>query len=787
MIGEALSHYRLLRKLGGGGMGVVYEAEDLRLRRHVAVKLLPDALARSPEALQRLLREARAASALDHPNICVIHEIAEDAGRSFIVMELLDGQTLGHAIGGKAMEIDRLLEIGSQIADGLVAAHAHGIVHRDIKPANIFLTSRGPVKLLDFGLAKRSAEPASVDSGQPTLSREEQLTHAGVTVGTVLYMSPEQARGRHVDARSDLFSFGAVLYEMATGTSPFAGGTPGEILEAIFTRTPVAPARLNPRVPVELDRIVAKALDKEPSLRYQSAADMRTDLERLRRRTEPGAPSATGRRPAARLAGGAVLALTLAALLWRAHETKRAAPEPAVAATASPSSIAVLPFLNMSGDKEQEYFADGLTEELLNALARNPGLRVTGRTSSFQFKGRNEDLRLIGQKLNVATLLEGSVRKVGNRVRITTQLVSAADGFHLWSESYDRELKDIFAVQDEISRSIATALQVELLHTPAATARRGKVDVEAYNLYLLGRHFASLATRAGREKAIGYYEAALGQDPDFALPWVGLSSVHLNQAYNGEASIDEGHRKARLEVGKAIELDPGLADAHALLGEARILEWDWKGAEESLAHALELGPGNAAVLWRAALLARVLGRFQQAMTLVRKAAEIDPLSGDTQYLLGWSALVVGRLDEAEGAFRKQRALCPEQEGVALCLGLVALARSRPQAALEEILRERSPLWRRFGLALAYEALGRREEADAALAEMIEKDHAVMAWQIAEVYGARGEADKAFEWIERACDQRDSGVAWGLKADTYFANLRSDPRYEALLERIGLPR
>ncbi|HJS57709.1 MAG TPA: protein kinase, partial [Vicinamibacteria bacterium] len=668
MIGETLSHYRILKKLGAGGMGVVYEAEDTSLKRHVALKLLPDVLASDVHARDRFQREARAASALNHPNICVIYEIGEDKGRSFIAMELMEGQTLEYVVGGRPMEIERVLELGVQIVDALEAAHAKGIVHRDIKPANISVTDRGQAKVLDFGLAKQVASQARADWNYGTHSQALNLTHAGTLIGTVAYMSPEQAKGRELDARTDLFSFGAVLYVMATGKQAFPGNTMGEMLEAIFAWEPVAPARLNPKVPAELERVITRALEKDREQRYQSAAEMRTDLERLRH--DPTAALGPARR--IRLAAWIGLATTLLALtagvaLWRDRPTWNAA-SPAQAEPTSLRSIAVLPFVDMSPGKDQEYFADGLAEELLNALARIPELRVIGRTSSFQFKGKTEDLRVIGQKLNVATLLEGSVRKAGSRVRITAQLVNASDGFHLWSGTYDRELDDIFAVQDEVSRSVASALKVTLLSRD--TARSRSTSAAAFNLYLQGKYFADLATREGLVKAFSYYQQALELDPRYGPAAVGLAKTYMRQAELGHVASNEGYESARREIERAMQLDPNLAEAHAALGQVKAdYDWDWTGADAVLNRALQLDPGNPEVLRQAADIARTLGRFDEAMRLLREAVGLDPLDKHAQSRLGWTAVCAGHFDEAEAVIRKLLELNPDHPGghVSLCV------------------------------------------------------------------------------------------------------------------------
>jgi len=808
LIGETVSHYRILRKLGSGGMGVVYEAEDLTLRRHVGLKFLPDQLSEDPKALARFQLEARSASALNHPNICTIHDFGRHGKRHFIVMEFLKGETLRDLIGGKPMEIDQVLDLGIQVADALDAAHAEGIIHRDIKPGNIFITDRSQAKLLDFGLVKQPAKwpgtPAS--AGPATLSMPEQLTEIGSTLGTVAYMSPEQARGRDVDARADLFSLGAVLYEMTTGTMAFQGGSAGEVLEAIFTRKPIPVTQLNPKVPAPLGRIIEKALEKDRILRYHSAAEMLSDLRRLKR--EPailesvGRPSmpATEISPAAApagakgrptrlylIVGAAVVLLALATGLWLNYRSKNAKTKPISATQPSAApSIAVLPFADMSANRDQEYFSDGLAEELLNSLAKIPGLHVTARTSAFQFKGKSEDLRVIGQKLNVANVLEGSVRKEGKRVRITAQLINTSDGFHLWSETYERQLDDIFAVQADIARSVAGALKVALLGKTAAAPASQTKDAEAYNAYLQGRYFFGRRSKEDLERAISYFTSAIERDSDYAAAWVGLAEVHQRQADNGYLPVDEGYRRARQETERALALDENLAIAHAEMGWIkRAHDWDWEGAVADYQRALTLDPGNTTALRGAAVLAFTLGRLDEAIELDNRALRLDPLYVAAYNNLGFQSYYAGRLDEAASALKKALELNPNFPVTRILLGRIYLAQSKLDQALSEMERETDPVWRLYGLCLAYQAVGRRKEADGALATFIKDYGETMAFQIAEVFAYRGEIDRTFEWLEHAYKLRDGGMA-DIKNDPLLKNLERDPRYTALLKKMHLP-
>jgi TolB-like protein/tetratricopeptide (TPR) repeat protein len=695
-------------------------------------------------------------------------------------MERMQGKTLKYFVEGKGMPIDTVLKLGEQITDALDTAHRAGIVHRDLKPANIFVTDRGEAKILDFGLARiQSIDPAA---DGPTIT-SDQLTSPGSMMGTVAYMAPEQVRGELVDARGDLFSLGVVLYEMATGHRPFSGPTPAMISDAILHRDVPPPSESNPSVPPALDLIICGALEKDVALRVQSAAELRSALRRLMR-DQGSHSSAAGVAPvrpkrrgllAAMTAGVVVAGLAAAWLL----STGPASPP------VEKVSIAVLPFADLSQAQDQEYFSDGLSDELIGVLARNARLRVIGRTSSFQFKGKNEDLREIGGKLGVDHLLEGSVRREGDRLRITAQLVRTSDAANIWAQTYNRAIGDVLEVHDDIAGAVAQAMNVTLLGG-LPVPRRAPVNVESYNLLLEGNYFRERRTRDGYEKAVAAYTRAIAADSAFASAWAGLAFVYALQAANGIIPAESGSKQARTAVQRALALDPKHPEAHSAMVYIQTgFDWDWVGADATVQRLLTLEPGSVDALFSAALSARTLGRFDEAIRYYEQAIVQDPLSPGLRNNLGLALYYAGRLSEAEAQFRKLLEMLPGFGGANCQLGKALLAHGEAEAAFATIAEESSEVWRSICLPLAYHALGRSAESDLALRELTNKFAGDWAFQIAEVYAFRGEIDQAFKWLERAYIQRDSGFS-EIKGDPLLKNLEKDPRHRTWLEKLKLP-
>jgi eukaryotic-like serine/threonine-protein kinase len=755
MLGSTVTHYRILRELGRGGMGEVYEAEDMSLRRHVALKFLTQELAHKPEAIERFQREARMASALNHPHICTVHEIGESQGQYFIVTELLQGQNLQHMLAHGPIDADRVYEFALQIADGLAAAHARGIVHRDLKPSNIFITDESQVKLLDFGLAKPAASGLS-DPADAATTSEGDLTRPGRLVGTLSYMSPEQLRGTRLSTASDVFSFGIVLCEMLTGIHPFAKATAFETASSILSDVFPAINGSVPPVPQPWLAIACKMLSKNESERYRNAQEVRADL--LKMRSDPRG-------------------MTLAA-----ERARR---------TASPS-IAVLPFRNMSRDLDNEYFSDGLTEELINLLTNMGALRVAARSSSFRFRGKELDIREFGRELAVSSILEGSVQRSGNRIRITVQLVDVADGFQLWSGKYDRELSDVFALQDEIAQAVVASLETALNRKPATPPVRRRISPEAYDLYLKGRFLWNKRTAQDIRKGIEYFRKAIALDNAFAGALAGIADSHMALAIYGVEAPEVVIPLAKESAHKALEIDPKLAEARTSLACAEaVYNWNWESAERHFQQAIKSSPRYAtAHHWYATSCLLPFARFEESRRELQLARELEPLSLVISATWGLQLFLERRYD---GAIKEFLKIITLDHNFGMSHFFLGQAYSE-QGMFSEAIRESEASADLNGhspesvaiLGCAYARAGQPEKATKILKDLRQMAHSVYVSPVlyAQLVLALGEKKEALDYLDQARCVRATDLVW-LKVLPAFDDLRGEPRFSQLCKQIGL--
>jgi serine/threonine protein kinase/Tfp pilus assembly protein PilF len=734
------SRYQIIEELGRGGMGSVYKVLDNELKEFAALKLLKPEIAADEKTIERFRNELKLARKISHKNVCRMYHLSKRENTYYITMEYVAGEdlkSLMRKIG--QLPVAKAISIIKQVCEGLAEAHKLGIVHRDLKPQNIMIDKEGNALIMDFGIAR-------------SLSTKD-ITVEGVMIGTPEYMSPEQVEGRKTDQRSDIYSLGVVFYEMVTGTVPFEGETTLSIAMKHKNETPINPREFNALVSEDLSQLILRCMEKDKERRFQEANELLSELNKM------GIESPEIKKPS---------------------ETKWK------------SSIAVLPFTDLSPQKDQEYFCDGLSEELINALTKIKDLRVVARTSAFSFKGEKVDVREIGKKLDVEAVLEGSVRKSGNRLRITSQLINVADGYHLWSEKYDRDMEDIFTIQDEVTLAIVDTLKVELLGAEKIELiKRHTEDIEAYNLNLKGRHYVKRFTKEGLQKGLESFQQAIAKDPKYASPYIGIATYYINLGFWNFVPPKQAFPKAKEAAEKALEIDDSLGEAHSALGfEKMLYEWDWDGAERDHKRALELNPSNASSRISYAHYLWILGRFEEALEESTRAQELNPLSRNVPQTKATILMTMRQYDRAIAEYKALLEISPDYYTARFWLAFPYAFKGMHDeaiAAIEEAMavsgRAAPLMWTAKGFI--YSITGKKDEAKKTLDQMLEqsKKSYIAPWMIAAVYIGLGERDKAFEWIEKAFEERDHWLIY-FKVSPIVDNLRSDPRFPTILKRMG---
>jgi eukaryotic-like serine/threonine-protein kinase len=829
-VNSTLSHYVIIKKLGAGGMGEVYLARDTKLERSVAIKLLPARYTEDADRVRRFVQEAKAASALNHPNIIVIHEIGELDRLHFIVTEFVEGRTLRQQISG-LQKLPTVLDIVIQVAGALSAAHAAGIVHRDVKPENIMLRSDGYVKVLDFGLAKLTEPtPSTLDTEAPTIARVD--TETGTVMGTARYMSPEQARGLKVDARSDVFSLGVVLYEIVAGQPPFAGETNADVIASILGKDPLPLSRFVSEVPAALERIIAKALRKDFEERYQTIKDLLIDLKDLKQEIEFSAKLARSThslpdRPDV-VASGALVENQVTPMpaqdtAWMTpHRTTSSAEYligeikrhkvvsiftlvvlTAVIATLTYfssvrsggpiDSLAVLPFVNVGADPNTEYLSDGITDSLINVLSRLPKLKVMSRNSVFRYKEDQADAQKAGRTLGVRAVLTGKVAQRGQDLIVTAELVDVRDNSHLWGEQYNRKLSDLIQVQGELSRDISENLRLRLSgEDKQQLTKRGTESAEAYELYLKGRYYLNSLTAEGRRNSVDYFQRAIAKDPRYGPAYAGLAEYYALFVYANTASDfspKEASLKAKETALKAVELDETLAEAHTALAMiATLFEWDWKRADRELQRAIAINPNYVPAHHFYSHYLLFVGQFAESFAEGQRALALDPLDVGMNFHLGWYYYFTHQYDRAGAQLQRVVEMNPNFPDAHSMLGMVYAQQGRYQEAIAELQRSREGGSDQRGkLGRVYAISGQRGEAQKLLDQLQEesKQKYVSPYNIAIIYEGLGDKEQMFRSLEKAYAERDSNIVH-VKVEPDFESLHSDPRFADLLRRIGLP-